>query len=210
MTAIACKKSVNLMSPLWCDRRRDLRVCNEVVSIITDGKLVRERDLPLPCGPRLSCLTVPHRRKRSASRKLRIRAERGRTCVASSMRRRAASGQSSGPSRSMACGMSRPTVSFNEGQLSNCQTNQIWRTPKMIDRRALISVGLAIGLVSWGAPGRAEVAEVHLVRQFGIGYLPLTIMLHESSSRSMRPKPVCRRSRPNGRCSAMPCRSTMG
>ncbi len=26
---------------------------------------------------------------------------------------------------------------------------------------------------------RAEVSEVHLVRQFGIGYLPLTIMLHE-------------------------------
>ena len=45
MTPIACKKSVNLMSPLWCDRRRDLRVCNVVVSIITDAKLVRERDL---------------------------------------------------------------------------------------------------------------------------------------------------------------------
>ena len=49
----------------------------------------------------------------------------------------------------------------------------------MIDRRALISVGLATGLASWSAPARAEVAEVHLVRQFGIGYLPLTIMLHE-------------------------------
>ena len=49
----------------------------------------------------------------------------------------------------------------------------------MIDRRALISVGLATGLALWSAPARAEVAEVHLVRQFGIGYLPLTIMLHE-------------------------------
>src|SRR5215475_15978160 len=49
----------------------------------------------------------------------------------------------------------------------------------MIDRRALISVGLATGLASWSAPARAEVGEVHLVRQFGIGYLPLTIMLHE-------------------------------
>ena len=49
----------------------------------------------------------------------------------------------------------------------------------MIDRRTLISVGLATSLASWSAPARAEVAEVHLVRQFGIGYLPLTIMLHE-------------------------------
>jgi len=50
MTPIACKKSVNLMSPLWCDRRRDLPVCNEVVSIITDAKLVRERDLGHFCA----------------------------------------------------------------------------------------------------------------------------------------------------------------
>jgi NitT/TauT family transport system substrate-binding protein len=49
----------------------------------------------------------------------------------------------------------------------------------MIDRGALISIGLATGLASWSAPARAEVVEVHLVRQFGIGYLPLTIMLHE-------------------------------
>jgi len=45
MTPIACKKSVKLMRPLWGDRIRDLGVCNEVVSIITDAKLVRERDL---------------------------------------------------------------------------------------------------------------------------------------------------------------------
>jgi NitT/TauT family transport system substrate-binding protein len=49
----------------------------------------------------------------------------------------------------------------------------------MIDRRALISLGLATGLALSSAPVRAELAEVHFVRQFGIGYLPLTIMLHE-------------------------------
>src|SRR4029450_4785990 len=49
----------------------------------------------------------------------------------------------------------------------------------MIDRRALISIGMAICLALWSAPVRSEVDEVHLVRQFGIGYLPLTIMLHE-------------------------------
>src|SRR6185295_13674987 len=49
----------------------------------------------------------------------------------------------------------------------------------MIDRSALMLVGLATGLALWSAPTGAEVAEVHLVRQFGIGYLPLTIMLHE-------------------------------
>ena len=49
----------------------------------------------------------------------------------------------------------------------------------MIDRRALFSLALGASLASWGGPVRAEVSEVHLVRQFGIGYLPLTIMLHE-------------------------------
>jgi NitT/TauT family transport system substrate-binding protein len=49
----------------------------------------------------------------------------------------------------------------------------------MIERRALLAVGLAACLSSWSAPARAEVDEVHIVRQFGLGYLPLTIMLHE-------------------------------
>ena len=49
----------------------------------------------------------------------------------------------------------------------------------MIDRRALFSLALGASLASWSGPARAEVSEVHLVRQFGIGYLPLTIMLHE-------------------------------
>lgn len=49
----------------------------------------------------------------------------------------------------------------------------------MIDRRALFSLALGASLASWGGPAQAEVSEVHLVRQFGIGYLPLTIMLHE-------------------------------
>ena len=49
----------------------------------------------------------------------------------------------------------------------------------MLDRRALLSVALGASLASWSCPARAEVSEVHLVRQFGIGYLPLTIMLHE-------------------------------
>jgi NitT/TauT family transport system substrate-binding protein len=49
----------------------------------------------------------------------------------------------------------------------------------MIDRRALLALGLATGLASWSASVRAEVDEVHIVRQFGLGYLPLTIMLHE-------------------------------
>jgi NitT/TauT family transport system substrate-binding protein len=49
----------------------------------------------------------------------------------------------------------------------------------MLDRRALLSVALGASLASWNGPARAEVSEVHLVRQFGIGYLPLTIMLHE-------------------------------
>jgi hypothetical protein len=63
MTPIACKKSVNLMSPLWCDRRRDLRVCNKVVSIITDAKLVRERDLCHYCADQgwPSCGRSPRR-----------------------------------------------------------------------------------------------------------------------------------------------------
>jgi NitT/TauT family transport system substrate-binding protein len=49
----------------------------------------------------------------------------------------------------------------------------------MIDRRALLALGLATSLASWSASVRAEVDEVHIVRQFGLGYLPLTIMLHE-------------------------------
>ena len=48
----------------------------------------------------------------------------------------------------------------------------------MRKRRVWLSVALGLVLVS-GSPARAEVDEVHLVRQFGIGYLPLTIMLHE-------------------------------
>ena len=49
----------------------------------------------------------------------------------------------------------------------------------MIDRRALLTSALAAPLATWARPARAEVSEVHIVRQFGIGYLPLTIMLHE-------------------------------
>jgi NitT/TauT family transport system substrate-binding protein len=49
----------------------------------------------------------------------------------------------------------------------------------MIDRRAVFSAVLGAALIATGAPARAEVEEVHIVRQFGIGYLPLTIMLHE-------------------------------
>lgn len=37
----------------------------------------------------------------------------------------------------------------------------------------------AAALATLAPPARAEVEEVHLVRQFGLGYLPLTIMLHE-------------------------------
>ena len=48
-----------------------------------------------------------------------------------------------------------------------------------IDRRAMLTSALAASLAPWPGPARAEVSEVHLVRQFGIGYLPLTIMLHE-------------------------------
>lgn len=40
---------------------------------------------------------------------------------------------------------------------------------------AAIAAILALGT----GPARAEVDEVHLTRQFGIGYLPLTIMMHE-------------------------------
>lgn len=40
---------------------------------------------------------------------------------------------------------------------------------------ALAALAIALG----AAPARAEVDEVHLVRQFGIGYLQLTIMMHE-------------------------------
>jgi sulfonate transport system substrate-binding protein len=49
----------------------------------------------------------------------------------------------------------------------------------VIGRRALVPLVLAACLASWSATVRAEVDEVQLVRQFGIGYLPLTIMLHE-------------------------------
>jgi NitT/TauT family transport system substrate-binding protein len=49
----------------------------------------------------------------------------------------------------------------------------------MIDRRALLTSAFAASLPSWAGSARAEVSEVHIVRQFGIGYLPLTIMLHE-------------------------------
>jgi NitT/TauT family transport system substrate-binding protein len=49
----------------------------------------------------------------------------------------------------------------------------------MIDRRALLATALGASLTSWAGQASAEVSEVHLVRQFGIGYLPLTIMLHE-------------------------------
>jgi NitT/TauT family transport system substrate-binding protein len=49
----------------------------------------------------------------------------------------------------------------------------------MIDRRALLATALGASLASWAGPVQAEVSEVHIVRQFGIGYLPLTIMLHE-------------------------------
>src|SRR5262249_16058231 len=51
---------------------------------------------------------------------------------------------------------------------------------KMFARRVLLPLALGACLASWGhSAARAEVDEVHLVRQFGIGYLPLTIMLHE-------------------------------
>src|SRR2546421_12028160 len=53
------------------------------------------------------------------------------------------------------------------------------RTSTMLDRRALLSVALGASLASWNGPARAEGSEEHLVRQFGIGYLPLSIMLHE-------------------------------
>ena len=46
------------------------------------------------------------------------------------------------------------------------------------NRGGAIVLALAAALAS-GPAVTAEVAEVHLVRQYGIGYLPLTIMLHE-------------------------------
>jgi sulfonate transport system substrate-binding protein len=49
----------------------------------------------------------------------------------------------------------------------------------MINRRALLRSALSASVASWASPTHAEVSEVHIVRQFGIGYLPLTIMLHE-------------------------------
>ena len=49
----------------------------------------------------------------------------------------------------------------------------------MINRRALLRSALSASVASWAGPTHAEVSEVHIVRQFGIGYLPLTIMLHE-------------------------------
>jgi len=51
----------------------------------------------------------------------------------------------------------------------------------MFSRRVLYSLvlGACLASGSYSTAARAEVDEVHLVRQFGIGYLPLTIMLHE-------------------------------
>jgi sulfonate transport system substrate-binding protein len=49
----------------------------------------------------------------------------------------------------------------------------------MINRRALLRSTLGASLASWAGAAHGEVSEVHIVRQFGIGYLPLTIMLHE-------------------------------
>jgi NitT/TauT family transport system substrate-binding protein len=49
----------------------------------------------------------------------------------------------------------------------------------MLARRALLWVVFFTSLAPWGGTAVAELSEVHLVRQFGIGYLPLTIMLHE-------------------------------
>ena len=42
-----------------------------------------------------------------------------------------------------------------------------------------LTFAVAILSAMIAAPARAEVDEVHLVRQFGLGYLPLTVMLHE-------------------------------
>jgi NitT/TauT family transport system substrate-binding protein len=60
----------------------------------------------------------------------------------------------------------------------------------MIHRRALLAVALGASLVPWSGPARAEVSEVHIVRQFGIGYLPLTIMLHEKLVEKHAAKPA--------------------
>lgn len=50
----------------------------------------------------------------------------------------------------------------------------------MFKRHVLISAFAGLIVAAGGSPLRAaEVNEVHLVRQFGIGYLPLTIMMHE-------------------------------
>ncbi len=49
----------------------------------------------------------------------------------------------------------------------------------MVRRGAWLLSALTLALSVGSGSGRAEVSEVHLVRQFGIGYLPLTIMLHE-------------------------------
>lgn len=43
----------------------------------------------------------------------------------------------------------------------------------------LLGLGFASVVAAVPQAVRAEVDEVHLVRQFGIGYLPLTIMMHE-------------------------------
>ncbi|HRD76122.1 MAG TPA: ABC transporter substrate-binding protein [Hyphomicrobiaceae bacterium] len=46
--------------------------------------------------------------------------------------------------------------------------------------KGVAAAGLLAATIAGAATtARAEVDEVHLVRQFGIGYLPLTIMLHE-------------------------------
>ncbi len=50
----------------------------------------------------------------------------------------------------------------------------------MARRQGLISAFAGLILAAGGSTTRAaEVGEVHLVRQFGIGYLPLTVMMHE-------------------------------
>jgi tRNA G26 N,N-dimethylase Trm1 len=45
MTSNGVQEIRELSEPLWGDRMRDRRVCSEVVNIITDAKLIRERDL---------------------------------------------------------------------------------------------------------------------------------------------------------------------
>ena len=184
MTPIACKKSVNLMSQLWCDRRRDLQVRNEVVSIITDAKLVRERDLCHFCADRGRAsggrLALPH------SRGLRRRGHHrsARDAAVSVPLHRCGAGQPQNQARAQtevwSAAMSRPMHRVQQRRLSNGQANQRWED--VDDDRSQSTAYGQHWRRPWrrGArPARAEVSEVHLVRQFGIGYLPLTIMLHE-------------------------------